>query len=332
MFTRARIKLTAWYLLFITMITFSFSLVVYRIISLEIDRVERTQRQQFQRRLFDQFGLVPLPVYYDSELLAEAKRRLFLMLGLIDLSILTVTAIVGYFLAGRTLKPIADMLEEQNRFISDSSHELRTPLTSLKSEIEVNLRDKKLTITAARRLLTSNLEEVNRLQILSDNLIKLAQYQKKGDGFPHESILVSELVNEAVKQVTGLAKAKKIILKTSISDSRIWGSKSSLVETLVILLDNAIKYSPAKSRVEISSCKTKNHTQIKISDQGIGIDPVDIPHIFDRFYRGSKSRAVSESSGYGLGLSIAKEIISRHHGSIKVSSLPKRGTTFTIRV
>jgi signal transduction histidine kinase len=200
-------------------------------------------------------------------------------------------------LAGRTLKPIKDMMDEQSRFIIDSSHELRTPLTSLKSEIEVGLRDKNLSLADAKKLLQSNLEEVNNLQYLSDNLIKLTQYEKS-NGNLFEDFDLSETVKEAVKKVAGLSKNKKIIIKNAIKYQQINGDKQGLMEMFVIFLDNAIKYSSNGKTVTLLSEKIDGSINIDIKDQGVGIDEKDISHVFDRFFRADKSRTKADVSGY----------------------------------
>jgi signal transduction histidine kinase len=352
MFHSARIKLTAWYLLIIMLISISFSVAIYRVLTSELDRVERVQRLRIEHGLPEQLRIIPpsdtrneslRPLILDPGLIEETKNRLLVMLGLINLAILATSSGAGYFLAGRTLKPISKMVDEQNRFITDASHELRIPLTSLKSEIEVNLRDKKLTLAEAKKLLESNLEEVNNLQVLSDGLIKLTQYQKGENGFIFSNISLVSIVDEAVKKVTKLAKNKGIIIINKVNDYTIEGSKPLLEELFLIFLDNAIKYSPKQSKINLSSEKKDGNIFIHIADQGIGISEEDIPHLFDRFYRTDKSRTKSKIAGYGLGLAIAKEIVEKHNGTIHVESeegkgptphkaTRGKGTTFTIKV
>jgi two-component system phosphate regulon sensor histidine kinase PhoR len=97
-------------------------------------------------------------------------------------------------------------------------------------------------------------------------------------------------------------------------------------------LDNAIKYSPEKAKVIISAGKSDGNVLISIRDKGPGIDKKDLPHIFDRFYRADSTRSKEKASGYGLGLSIAKQIAEMHHGSISVESAAKKGTSFTVKL
>lgn len=329
MFKSARIKLTAWYLLIIMLISASFSVAIYRGLTSELSRIERAQRL---RQEFSQDFPLPerAPFRLDPDIVEETRQRIRLGLILVNLIILGASAGAGYFLAGRTLKPISEMVDEQNRFISDASHELRTPLTSLKSEIEVNLRDKKLTLGEARKLLVSNLEEVNNLQTLSDKLIKLTKYRKGENGLTFNKISLAKVAEEAVKKVSGLARNKGITIVNKVGKYIIKGNKTALDEVFVILLDNAIKYSPKGKKVTLTCKRSDTSIAFDIKDEGYGIAKEDIPHLFDRFYRADKSRTKFEASGYGLGLAIAKEIVEKHHGTISVDSKLGEGTCVTV--
>ena len=338
MFHSARIKLTAWYFLIIMLISLSFSAVVYRLTTLELDRIERVQRLRIERPLPGSERFVSPPnsqdqrLFLDPALIIETKNRLKMILAFINLAILAMSTGGGYFLAGKTLRPIKEMVEEQGRFITDASHELRTPLTSLKTEIEGVLRDKKLTLEEAKRLLKSNLEEVNNLQALSDGLIKLTQYQKGNNGLVFIEVSLSSVFGEAIKKVANLAQNKKIEIVNKVNDLKVQGNKQTLVELFIIFLDNAIKYSPAKTKIKLTSKKTDHHIILQITDEGMGIEEKDLPRLFDRFYQANQARTKIQATGYGLGLSIAKQIVDQHHGSIKVKSQSKKGTTFIVQL
>jgi two-component system, OmpR family, sensor histidine kinase CiaH len=341
MFKSARINLTAWYLFIIMLISVAFSVVIYEALTSEINRIDRIQRLRIEHRILNPDSVIippPSPdisiqrMYLDPDIISETKNRILIYLGIINLAILGSTAIAGYFLAGKTLQPIKEMVDEQNRFITDASHELRTPLTSLKSEIEVNLRDKKLSLTDAKKLLESNLEEVNNLQILSDDLIKLTQYQKGDNGLTVEKISMKSIIEESIKKVVNLAKSKKIVITNNIGDQSVEVCKPLLIELFVIFLDNAIKYSPKESNIIISTEKTDGHITVNISDEGMGINDDDIPLLFNRFYRSDTSRTKTDVPGYGLGLSIAKQIVDKHNGIIRVKSKLDKGTTFSVEL
>jgi len=320
------------------LISILFSLSIYEIISQELARIERIQRIRVEQRVdvkSRQFFSADTddghpPLLLDPEIIAETKIRLSIILIAINSIILISSGIAGYFLAGRTLKPISQMIEEQNRFITDASHELRTPLTSLKSEIEVSLRDKHLNLNQAKAILKSNLEEVNSLQKLSEGLMKILFYQKNINTSNFEDVSLFSIIEEAIKKINGLARSKKIKIINNVEKIIIQADKESLIELFVIFLDNAVKYSPSGSKVTLSSAKRDHFVEVRISDQGIGIRKDDIPHLFDRFYRADKSRAKTGAEGYGLGLSIAKQIVEEHRGSISVKSQPAKGSTFTV--
>lgn len=325
MFQSARLKLTAWYLLIIMLISVAFSMAIYRVLVTEFARVERVQRLRRTQQIPSESRRPAI----DPEVLEESENRLRATLILINVAILGAAGIAGYFLAGMTLRPIKDMVDEQSRFITDASHELRTPLTSLKSEIEVNLRDKNLKLEDARKLLQSNLEEVNNLQYLSDNLIKLTQFSAENS---FEEVRIKKIADDAQKKVANLAKDKNISIKNQIKDAVIEGDRQSLLEVFVIFLDNAIKYSPKGKTITLTSEKIAGFIQINVKDQGFGIDEVDIPRLFERFYRVDKSRTKVDVPGYGLGLSIAKQIIEKHKGSTKVVSRLDKGAIFSVKL
>lgn len=330
MFQKARIKLTIWYLLIIMLVSIIFSVVIYSGINRELGRFERSQALRLRREQALPVPLSPELRGLDVETISAARMRLTLTLILINAGIFVVAGFAGYFLAGRTLKPIKEMVDDQNRFITDASHELRTPLTSLKTSIEVSLRNKNLTLDEAKKIIESNLEDVEDLRVLSDGLIRLAQYQKPNGNILFEKLSAKEIVQSAVDKIKVLAAEKKIKINTKSENAELNGDKKSLVELLVILLDNAIKYSRKNSSVKISANKNDGKVIIAVSDEGMGIDEKDLPHIFDRFYRAEISRSKKDVSGYGLGLSIAKKIVEIHNGLITVKSEKDKGATFTI--
>lgn len=333
MFHSARIKLTAWYLVIIMIISLLFSLAIYTGIDRELGRFERS-RESREERIRIALGEVeggPNIPPFDPAIINEARTRLILTLGFINLGIFVVSGALGYILAGITLRPIGQMLEEQNRFITDASHELRTPLTALKSEIEVSLRDKKLSASDARDLLSSNLEEVNKLQALSDSLIRLTQYQGKNNDLNLEKISILKIVDVAERKVAGMAKAKNIFIDSKLGATVVNADTQSLAEFFVILLDNAIKYSPSGSTVKIFSKVTDGNLLVSVKDRGIGIEKADIDHLFNRFFRTKKVKDRGEA-GYGLGLSIAEQIAKKHNGVVLVESEVGKGSTFTLKI
>jgi signal transduction histidine kinase len=318
MFKEARIKLTAWYLAIIMAISLSFSGVIYVGVNRELTRLENFQRTRIQGIMRGFSVSAEIPSGPDSDIIAESRTRIILTLGLINLSILILSGLGGYFLAGQTLDPIKRMVDKQKEFVSNASHELRTPLTSLKTEIEVALRDKKMTLKDARSLFASNLEDVDKMQKLSNYLLKLNRYEKD-DSINFSKVDLKEVVLKAVKNF-------KFKFDLKLQKSVVTGNEDSLIDLTTILLDNAIKYGNGK-KIEV---RTKKIGILEVTDHGLGIAEKDIPHIFDRFYRADASRNKDKNESYGLGLSIAKSIVELHKGSIEVKSRVGKGTTFSV--
>ncbi|OGY21179.1 MAG: hypothetical protein A2126_02690 [Candidatus Woykebacteria bacterium GWB1_45_5] len=326
MFKSARIKLTLWYLLMIMAISVIFSLIIYRVQVSESERILQRQRVRIESGGFLRPGFGPAPL--EPEILEEARNRLKLNLILINLGVLIVSGGAAYFLAGRTLKPIEEAVEDQKRFVADASHELRTPLTTMKTELEVNLRGKGFG-QEAKKILESNLEEVDKLSYLSDKLLRLSRYEQK-EGLVFSPVSLNEVVEEVIKKLSGLTKSKKIEIVKNLEEVNIQGDFAALAEGFGTILDNAVKYSPKESKVNVDLQSKDGKTVVKIQDFGVGIKNSELPHIFDRFYRADASRTKEKVEGFGLGLSIAKAAIEKHHGKIEVESTPGKGSTFTV--
>lgn len=335
MFQQARIKLTGWYLLIIMLISLIFSAVIYTITTRELERGLRRVEQRFRININDQ--LLPRPrLLFDQlgpELIEDlklAKKRVVLRLIMINGIILLFSASAGWFLAGKTLTPIAQMVADQRRFVADASHELRTPLTAIKTEIEVALRDKKLALKTAKKLLASNLEEVNKLKSLTDYFLVLSQYQDASSKLTMEKVNLGQAVKEVCQQLQGIANRKNISITTDLKDVDLQANKVSLRQLITILVDNAIKYNRENGQVDLSLGKTGSQLWLRVKDNGLGIRKSDIPHIFKRFYRADLSRTKNVVAGYGLGLAIAKSIVDLHQGKISVQSISGQGSTFTV--
>lgn len=342
MFTSARLQLTLWYLLIIMTISIAFSLVIYEFLSREVQRFAQIQSARFESRVRDctptpsQPCTVPFNIVFpidNSELVLETKKRIVSSLFFINGTILFVSGALGYFLAGRTLKPIKDMVEDQNRFISDASHELKTPLTSLKTAFEVHLRNKKRTLRESDELVEESITEVNKLQQLSESLLFLAGHRKPLQSQILEPISLKEVLLKAIKRVSPLAKKKKIELKNSVKDLVVVGNIASLTDLFVILLDNSIKYSESKTTIEITSkIVDKTTAMISVVDEGKGISSEDLEHIFERFFRADSARTKSDADGYGLGLSIAQQLAAYNKATLSVESTLDVGSTFSVTI
>jgi len=331
-FKSASIKLTAAYLLIVMIISISFSVILYRISSLEIGRgLSR------QGRILEQIPNDRIPEPFQNlekirqEQLIESNRHLKTNLIYFNLIIFILAGAVSYYLARRTLRPIEEMMDLQNRFTADASHELRTPLTAMRTEIEVALRDKKTKLSDIKQLLKSNLEEINKLEVLSNSLLKLANYENNKRSLLSK-ISLKDSIKEAYQEISPIAKQREIKFILHLKEAFVKGEASNMTEVFKILFDNAIKYSPKNTKVFVNLITHGNYAEIKVKDEGIGIKATDLPYIFNRFYRADLSRSKEKVSGYGLGLAIAKKIIEDHKGTITAESKPDHGSTFTIRL
>lgn len=326
MFESATLKLTGWYLLILMSISLLFSVIIYQVASSEINSQWKVLQQGIMRE--ENFLT---PSQFDFRTLRsvqthEAEVSLFFGLFYTNLVVLALGGMGSYILARRTLEPIEQAHEAQSRFTSDASHELRTPLAVMKTELEVALRDQHLSNEEMRELLASNLEEVNKLSRLSQTLLHLSRMNH--DAIKKKRIAIDDLAESVAARLN--KTSRRIVVVPHSKTLYAYANPESIEELLTILLDNALKYSPENSPVEVALSRRNKRAQITVTNAGEGIDPKDLPHIFDRFYRADSSRTSGAKSGYGLGLSLAKKIVELHHGDLSVTSAKNQDTTFMV--
>jgi len=262
-----------------------------------------------------------------DEQASETRHNLNRDLFLFDLLLLAAGAIVSYWYAGHTLKPIEEVHEQQKRFTSDASHELRTPLASMRLENEVFLRQKSFTETEAREQIASNLEEVDRLERLATNLLALNRYEYID--MAHVPVNIAKIVTDAVKRAEQSKDAKKVRFTQDAQPAKVDVNQESMVELLAILLDNAVKYGPKDGSVEINGVLKDEAYVLTVRDYGPGIAETDLPHIFERMYRGDKARS-SKVAGHGIGLSLARQIAEANEATLTAGNAPGGGAVFTL--
>ena len=218
------------------------------------------------------------------------------------------------------------------QFTADASHELRTPVAVMRTRAELSLR-KARSAEEYRDVIAEVLTELEKTSGLIEQLMFLARADSGAETLHFAPTNVSEVLREACHQGSALAEAKQIGFQERISGDSMWiqGDATSLRRLFLILIDNAVKYTPANGQVEVSLQRNDGYAVAQVRDTGIGIAEADLPNVFERFYRADKART-RESGGVGLGLSIGRWITEVHAGAIEVHSSPGRGSMFRIRL
>jgi heavy metal sensor kinase len=219
------------------------------------------------------------------------------------------------------------------QFTADASHELRTPVSIIRTTAEV-IRARPRTSEEQDKAWAQILAQTDRTSQLIEDMLILARADSRHDGLHFEALDLKEVVEEAYSEMHLVAQSKRLQFTSLVLENcPVSGDRDALRRVLLILLDNAIKATAPDGAVEISlEVKSEPESQrarVLVKDSGIGIDPEDLPHIFDRFYRAHKDRS-RETGGAGLGLSIAAWVLARHGGVIQVESKPGAGSTFKV--
>ncbi|HTP07021.1 MAG TPA: ATP-binding protein [Anaerolineae bacterium] len=216
-------------------------------------------------------------------------------------------------------------LQLQRRFVADASHELRTPLTTIRGNLGLLKRQPPIAEEDERAVLDDMVEETDRLIRLTNDLLVLAR-SDAGRSLRSERIPIAPLVDDVCRQAKLLGEQCTIACQ-AVPDVSVLGDQDAIKQVLLILVDNALKYTPAGGTITIGAERPDRVVNIRIADTGPGIAPDDLPHIFERFYRSDEARS---GDGAGLGLAIAQELIEAQHGEITVKSEIGKGSTFTV--
>jgi two-component system OmpR family sensor kinase len=228
----------------------------------------------------------------------------------------------------QTLSRLEILFESQRRFLADVGHELRTPLTVIKGNVDLMRR---MDCTDEESMQGIE-EEVDRLTRLVGDLLLLAQAESGKLPLARRTVELDTLLLDALHQMRVLAGERIQLKLGEIDQVLVCGDPDRLKQVLVNLIGNAIQYTPVGGEVLVGLGKVESQAHLTVSDTGPGIPPEDIPHIFERFYRGEKSRTRSKNGkkGFGLGLSIAYWIVRNHGGQIEVAPREPHGTTFSV--
>lgn len=256
-------------------------------------------------------------------------------MDIISVGILTgiiMSIIASYILSKKTLVPIANTLKKQMEFVQNASHELRTPLTIIQAKQELLLQEPDAKIIDKSEDIMLTLNETKRLTKLTKDLMILARADENNIKLNKEKVDIDELIDGMAKPYIEMAEFEEKQMKLNLQyEEEAFVDTSKIYQVMVILLDNAIKYTEKGDCIEINTYSKDGKCVIEVKDTGIGISEEAITHIFDRFYREDKARN-RETGGSGLGLSIADVIVKAHNGTIKASHNKPKGTIFTIKL
>ncbi|HEY7311538.1 MAG TPA: ATP-binding protein [Gemmataceae bacterium] len=235
----------------------------------------------------------------------------------------------------RFLDRIAAYLRQSREFTANAAHELRSPLTALQSSLEITLNTDR-SIEEYKEVLAVLLEECGQMRVLVNQLLLLAEEDAGRLQLHSQALRLDQIVANSLEMFQVVAESAGVELSVRrLEPAMLRGDGNRLWQVVNNLLDNAIKFTPAGGRIalDLRLDDARRQGVLEVSDTGTGIDPHDLPHIFDRFYQGDKARQRETiSRGLGLGLSICQAVIAAHGGTIEVASAPGRGTTFTIRL
>ncbi|MCM3134240.1 HAMP domain-containing histidine kinase [Paenibacillus polysaccharolyticus] len=253
----------------------------------------------------------------------------FTVVGLI---MLIVIYFLSRYFANRSIAPVREAFEKQKQFIADASHELKTPLAIINTNTDVLLANQEETIESQAKWLHYIKSETERMSGLTNDLLYLTQMEDSRSTLIHTRFNMSEAVESIILPMEAVIFEKDITLDYSIDpDQMVHGNPEQIKQVILILLDNAVKYSGPKGAVNITLQKQNHDVMLTISNTGEGIAPEHLDRIFDRFYRTDASRA-RKHGGHGLGLAIAKSIVEQHRGEIYAKSVVGEGATFYVRL
>lgn len=224
-------------------------------------------------------------------------------------------------------RQLEESLRVQRRFVADASHELRTPLTTIRGNLGLLQREPPIAPDDQVAVLGDMVGETERLMRLVSSLLMLARADAK-QPLHSEPVPVAPLIDEACRQVRLLAPAREVTC-TQEDGLAVLGDRDALKQLLLILLDNALKYTPDGAPIEVEAAAAGERVRVSVRDHGAGIPPDALPHIFERFYQADEARS---NGGAGLGLAIARALAEGQGGTIAVASQVGQGSTFTIEL
>lgn len=253
----------------------------------------------------------------------------FLIVALVMLIFIFV---ISKIFANKAIQPIQDAFDKQKQFIADASHELKTPLAVINTNVDVLLSNGDSTIGSESKWLYYIKNEAERMSKLTNDLLYLAQVDYSEAQMVFSDFNLSEAVLHIILTMEAVIFEHHISLDYTIDpDIILFGSSEQIKQVIMILLDNAAKYTGKHGSIAIALKKRHSAVTLSVTNSGEGIPAEDLSKIFNRFYRVDKARSRA-AGGYGLGLSIAKAIVNQHGGEISVTSILNKNTTFALEL
>ena len=249
------------------------------------------------------------------------------------LIIMALFFLISVFMARVAVKPVKESWDRQQEFVADASHELKTPLTVILANNNILLDPARGLAEEDRKWVESTQDEAAHMKTLVDQLLFLARSDSGDQKMLLSDLDLGDMVMDDVLQFEPVAFERGILIEPDLEpDIHIEGDSTMIRQLIHILLDNACKYASANGTIDVSLKRERQGCTLAVHNPGPAIPADDLPHIFERFYRADKARTHKENtSGYGLGLAIAKSIAEDHNGTIQCTSTDENGTTFTVR-
>lgn len=240
-------------------------------------------------------------------------------------------AAIGYVLSGGAMQPIREAYERQRQFAADASHELRTPLAVVLASADLLRSDPTITSPFLKQVIEDVRDEVKKMTKLVSDLLTVARTDGKALQLKPVRMDIAAVARQTVRMMRAFAEKKDIAIKEMLpSHMEIYADEQKIRQLILILIDNAVKYTLDHGHIMVSIVLSENgRIHLSVADSGIGIAAEDQGRIFDRFYRVDKARS-RRMGGNGLGLAIAREIVEAHHGTITLESEVGKGTIFHV--
>lgn len=278
--------------------------------------------------LADQAGMLIL--FSDLEQETKMLRTLLTALSMVGIICALLSFGISFFMAHHAMLPIRRAWQQQKDFLADASHELRTPLAVIQTNLDIVKGNSNESVSSQNKWLDNIQEESCCMAKLVDSLLFLARSDAQQQLLDQQPFSLSTALRQAVSPFKATAKIKNLDLEV-VADGQIdmCGDEARMKQVIGILVDNAIRHTPANGKVSVSLSRRKSEVLLAVTDTGEGIHPEHLNKIFDRFYQIDQARAKGNA---GLGLAIAKCIVEGHGGAISVASTPGAGTAFTVQL